>query len=68
MSQLGDGVGVTLDDTDVVLDAEIVGTADHEGLADTDAEAESVGEIDAIAVSVVVPEKEGDADQLGSAE
>ena len=65
---MGDGVGVTLDETDDVLDAEIVGTADHEGLADTDAEPESVGDTDAIAVSVLVAEKEGDADRLGSAE
>jgi hypothetical protein len=65
---LGDGVAVRLAELEIVDVDEIVARADN--VADTlaDAEADGVGENDAIAVSVVVPEKEGDADQLGPAE
>ena len=68
MSQFGDGVAVRLAELEIVDVDEIVARADNVADAVADAEAEELGENDAIAVSVVVPEKEGDADQLGSAE
>jgi len=57
-------VAVTLGETDTVLVAEIVPAADHDAEPVADGEADAEGESDVIAVSVLVAEKEGDADQL----
>jgi hypothetical protein len=74
LNQFGEGVDVILADMDVVLVPEIDGTADHDAVAEGDAEPVGLGDPDTDAenegmpVSDEVAEKDALADQLASAD